>query len=116
VEGGSLAAASNVLAAIIVRWIPGASLGVAILAVVLALIVVWMRAAKKNKKKPRIRILPKGAVIIANGGPRICGGCLQLLENGSPLAVCGINKSHQIHDGCRSLTGGKCPTCGGSLK
>jgi hypothetical protein len=75
---------------------------------------------KRRWAQPRLRIKihPKERVVLVAEGkrkPKNCPACMSPLEEGGPRARCELNAGHEIHEDCRQLVKGICPTCKGKL-
>jgi len=85
--------------------------GVLLLVVVLAL-----GFAVRRRRKPRIKILRRDAVVIMAGGERRCPACTVAIKEGESVARCTANPDHMIHQRCMELVGGTCPMCKSKIK
>ncbi len=71
---------------------------------------------RRRKTRPRlITIHPKSRVVLSAAGVKHCPACKLELKEGEARAQCSRDASHQIHDDCRELANGKCPSCNGPL-
>jgi hypothetical protein len=89
----------------------------ALLALGIVLLARGNRAGKQSGGRVIIHPAVRERVRLYAAGIRgkNCKGCRQKLFDGSPLAHCERDASHQIHRECVELVQGKCPDCRGNL-
>jgi len=71
---------------------------------------------KRKGSRKRIKILPKERVRIDPAAVRRCPACGESLTNRESTARCSANSAHVIHQQCRTMVRGICPTCSNKLE